>query len=38
MQYGLYNPTTGIIPYQEDEDFSNEEDGFRIIPTRVFAR
>ena len=38
MQYGLYNQDTGILVYSEDAEFSDEEDDFRIFPTKIIAR
>lgn len=37
-EYGLYNPYRGILRYGIDSDFENVDDGFRIIPMKVFAR
>lgn len=36
MQYGLYNPYNGIPVYKIDLDFENEDDGFKIKPTKIF--
>jgi hypothetical protein len=34
----LYNPEYGILLYQNDPDFDNEIDHFRIIPMKIFNR
>lgn len=38
IQYGLYNPDTGIIVYKVDPDFDDEEDFFRIKPVKIVLR
>jgi hypothetical protein len=37
MQYGLYNPETGIIVYGIDDDFEVEPDNFKIVPMKIFG-
>lgn len=38
IQYGLYNPDNGIIVYNVDPDFDEEEDYFRIKPVKIVLR
>ena len=37
-EYGLYNPRTGILLYQEDPDFDPAEDEFRLVPVKIASK